>query len=56
MTAEYTEDMRTYTTIFTYSKPSDVLDKLLIEIQLTEEINFDNWVIEFPKENPKVMI
>ena len=58
--------MRTYTTLFTYSKPGDVLDKLLIFIQSPKEISngkketidveLKGWVVEFPKESPKVKI
>jgi hypothetical protein len=58
--------MRTSTTLFTHSKPSAVKDKLLILIQAKEEIsngvkktidvNLNSWVVEFPKESPKVKI
>jgi hypothetical protein len=62
VTVEYTEDMRTYTTLFTYSKPSVVLDKLLVFIQRTKkslngeeetiDVGLNDWVIEYPKKNP----
>ena len=42
--------------LFSYSKPSKIRDKILTQLQLTYEVKLDSWVIEFPKESPKVRI
>ncbi len=52
----YIRENKTETHIFSYSKPSILLDKLLIEIQTKCEVTLNDWVIEYPKENPRVRI
>ena len=42
--------------LFSYSKPSEIREKILIQIQLTYEVKLDGWVIQFPKESPNVRI
>ena len=42
--------------LFSYSKPSEICEKILIQIQLTYEVKLDGWVIQFPKISPKVKI
>ena len=42
--------------LFSYSKPSEIRDKILTQLQLTHEVTLDSWVIQFPKESPKVRI
>jgi hypothetical protein len=53
----YIRENRTETHIFSYSKPSDLLDKLLIEIQMKgDNVLLKNWEIEYPQEFPRVRI
>jgi hypothetical protein len=42
--------------IFSYSKPSVLLDNLLIKIQTKCEVTLNDWVIEYPREDPRVSI
>lgn len=52
----YIRENKTETHIFSYSKPSILLDNLLIKIQAKCEVTLNDWVIEYPKENPRVRI
>ena len=52
----YIREYRTETHIFSYSKPSDLLDKLLIKIQTKYDVTLSSWVIEYPRELPRVRI
>ena len=42
--------------LFSYSKPSEIRDKILTQLQLTLEVKLDSWEIQFPKESPNVRI